>query len=88
MPEKFCECYELVRKDFMGLTKGFIEIGGEFPLKQALDNLHAIARMDTRLIAAECITLSELAKRRKYVEDLITATKEELDRIKAGKRGK
>jgi len=82
MPEKFYECYELVRKDFLNLTKGFIEIGGEFPLTSALDNLRAIERMDTRLIAAGCITVSQLAKRRKFTEDLITEVKRELERVR------
>jgi len=65
----------------MNLAKDFIKIGGKFPLTSALDNLHAIERMDTRLIAAECISIAELAKRRKEVGELINKVKRMLKEV-------
>ncbi|MCL6578393.1 MAG: hypothetical protein K6T73_03290 [Candidatus Bathyarchaeota archaeon] len=78
--EKY-ECYEMVRRDFLDMTTDFIKIGGEFPLKSALDNLHAIARIDTRLIAMGYIDLPSLSKRRIETENLIETVKRKLGEL-------
>jgi len=66
-----CECYELVRQDFLRTAKDLLKVSGEFPATKALDRLYAVSEMDSVLIAKRCIDHAVLMARREETEQLI-----------------
>jgi len=74
--EKFCECYEFVRKDFIDVAKRLLAIAGVFPASVAVDRLRAVEDMDTVLRNRDCISADELFKRRDETAKLLERGKE------------
>lgn len=81
-PTWVCDCFEMVRKEFLGDAKRIKEIGGEFAMKTALDRLRAVEDVDTSLTYKGCIAITDLDKRRTETGELITKVKSNLKAMK------